>query len=40
MKGLKGIDSLDIFLNYMREIDYKSAKYWEIKFEEYCNEEE
>ena len=40
MKGLKGIDYLDIFLKYMREIDYESAKKWEMKFEEYCNEEE
>ena len=39
MKGLKGIDYLDIFLKYMREIDYESAKKWEMKFEEYCNEE-
>ena len=40
MKWLKGIDYLDIFLKYMREIDYESAKKWEMKFEEYCNEEE
>ena len=39
MKGLKEIDYLDIFLKYMREIDYESAKKWEMKFEEYCNEE-
>ena len=40
MKGLKWIDSLDILLKYIREIYYIIVKYFEIKFEEYCNEEE
>lgn len=39
MKGLKGIDSLELFLEYIREIDYKAAKSWEEQFEKYNIEE-
>lgn len=38
MKGLRGINALDLFLEYMRDIDYKSAIYWEEEFDYYIEE--